>query len=76
MVKVVLGAFYGDEAKFKVIDYLANESDYLANESDYIVRFSGGNNARHSIEMDGKKFVFHLIPSSILNKNVKTILEI
>ncbi len=69
MVKVVLGAFYGDEAKFKVIDYLANESDY-------IVRFSGGNNARHSIEMDGKKFVFHLIPSSILNKNVKTILEI
>ena len=67
MVDVVLGAFYGDEGKGKVIDYLSNECKYA-------VRFSGGNNAGHSIEVDGKKFAFHLIPSGILNKNVKAIL--
>lgn len=67
MVNVVLGAFYGDEGKGKVIDYLSKDCDYA-------VRFSGGNNAGHTIEVDGKKFAFHLIPSGILNKNVKAIL--
>ena len=66
-VNVVLGAFYGDEGKGKVIDYLSKESDYA-------VRFSGGNNAGHTIEVDGKKFAFHLVPSGILNKNIKAIL--
>lgn len=67
MVEVVLGAFYGDEGKGKIIDYLSKNSKYA-------VRFSGGNNAGHTIEVDGKKFAFHLIPSGILNKNVKAIL--
>lgn len=67
MVDVVLGAFYGDEGKGKLIDYLAKDSKYA-------VRFSGGNNAGHTIEVDGKKFAFHLIPSGILNKGVKAIL--
>lgn len=67
MVNVVLGAFYGDEGKGKVIDYLSKESQYA-------VRFSGGNNAGHTIEVEGKKFAFHLIPSGILNRNVKAIL--
>lgn len=67
MVDVVLGAFYGDEGKGKIIDYLSQDTKYA-------VRFSGGNNAGHTIEVDGKKFAFHLIPSSILNKNVKAIL--
>lgn len=67
MVDVVLGAFYGDEGKGKIIDYLSKESDYA-------VRFSGGNNAGHTIEVDGKKFAFHLVPSGILNKNIKAIL--
>ncbi len=66
-VSVVLGAFYGDEGKGKIIDYLSKDAKYA-------VRFSGGNNAGHSIEVDGKKFAFHLIPSGILNKNVKAIL--
>lgn len=66
-VNVVLGAFYGDEGKGKIIDYLSGKSQYA-------VRFSGGNNAGHSIEVDGKKFAFHLIPSGILNKKVKAIL--
>ena len=67
MVNVVLGSFYGDEGKGKIIDYLSTNSQYA-------VRFSGGNNAGHSIEVDGKKFAFHLIPSGILNREVKAIL--
>lgn len=67
MVDVVIGAFYGDEGKGKIIDYLSKDSKYA-------VRFSGGNNAGHTINVDGKKFAFHLIPSGILNKNVKAIL--
>ncbi len=66
-VNVVLGAFYGDEGKGKVIDYLSKDAKYA-------VRFSGGNNAGHTIEVDGKKFAFHLLPSGILNKNIKAIL--
>ena len=66
-VNVVLGAFYGDEGKGKIIDYLSKNAKYA-------VRFSGGNNAGHSIEVDGKKFAFHLLPSGILNKNIKAIL--
>ena len=62
MVDVVLGAFYGDEGKGKLIDYLSKDAKYS-------VRFSGGNNAGHSIEVDGKKFAFHLIPSGISNLN-------
>lgn len=67
MVNVVIGAFYGDEGKGKIIDYLSKEAKYA-------VRFSGGNNAGHTIEVDGKKFAFHLIPSGILNKDLKAIL--
>ena len=66
-VNVVLGAFYGDEGKGKIIDYLSSSAKYA-------VRFSGGNNAGHTIEVDGKKFAFHLIPSGILNKNTIAIL--
>ena len=67
MVDVVLGAFYGDEGKGKIIDYLSKDAKYA-------VRFSGGNNAGHTIEVDGKKFAFHLIPSGVLNKKTKAIL--
>ena len=66
-VNVVLGAFYGDEGKGKIIDYLSKDAKYA-------VRFSGGNNAGHSIEVNGVKFAFHLLPSGILNKNIKAIL--
>lgn len=66
-VNVVLGAFYGDEGKGKIIDYLSKNAKYA-------VRFSGGNNAGHQVEVDGKKFAFHLLPSGILNKNIKAIL--
>lgn len=66
-VDVVLGSFYGDEGKGKIIDYLSQEVDVS-------VRCTGGNNAGHSIEIDGKKFAFHLIPSGILNKNTIAVI--
>ena len=67
MVDVVLGGFYGDEGKGKIIDILSVDADYS-------VRFSGGNNAGHSIEANGEKFAFHTMPSGILNKDCKTII--
>lgn len=66
-VNVVLGTFYGDEGKGKIIDYLSENADAS-------IRCSGGNNAGHTINVDGKKFAFHLIPSGILNKNTKAII--
>lgn len=66
-VNVVLGTFYGDEGKGKIIDYLSEDADAS-------IRCSGGNNAGHTINVDGKKFAFHLIPSGILNKNTKAII--
>ena len=67
MVNVVLGGFYGDEGKGKIIDYLAADADIT-------VRYSGGNNAGHTIIVDGVKFAFHLIPSGILNKGTKAVI--
>ena len=66
-VDVVLGCFYGDEGKGKIIDYLSKNADIT-------VRCTGGNNAGHTIEVDGKKFAFHLIPSGVLNENTKAVI--
>lgn len=65
--QVVLGTFYGDEGKGKIIDYLAKDADIA-------VRCTGGSNAGHSVEVDGKKFAFHLIPSGIFNKGTLAII--
>ena len=59
---VLVGAQWGDEGKGKIIDIL---SDY----ADCVVRYQGGNNAGHTVVVDGKKFVLHLIPSGILHDN-------
>ena len=66
-VDVVLGAFYGDEGKGKIIDYLSKNADIS-------IRCTGGNNAGHTIEVNGKKFAFHLIPSGILNKGTLAVI--
>ena len=66
-VDVVLGTFYGDEGKGKIIDYLGSNADIA-------VRCSGGNNAGHTIEVDGIKFAFHLITSGILNKGTIAVI--
>ncbi|MGL1931243.1 MAG: adenylosuccinate synthase [Desulfotalea sp.] len=56
---VVVGAQWGDEGKGKIVDLLTKYSDY-------IVRFQGGNNAGHTLVVDGRQFIFHIIPSGIL----------
>ena len=58
---VVIGAQWGDEGKGKIVDL------YSAH-ADYIVRYQGGNNAGHTLVVNGKKTVLHLIPSGILHK--------
>ena len=59
-VDAVIGLHYGDEGKGKV-------AAYLSKNADIALRATGGNNAGHTIKKDGKKLVFHLIPSGILN---------
>lgn len=56
---VIVGTQWGDEGKAKVIDYLTERSDI-------IIRFQGGANAGHTVIVDGKKFVFHLVPSGLM----------
>jgi len=59
-VSVVVGAQWGDEGKGKIVDILSEGMDY-------VVRYQGGANAGHTINLQGKKFVLHLIPSGILH---------
>ncbi len=60
---VIVGTQWGDEGKGKIVDLLAEYADV-------VVRFQGGNNAGHTLVIDGKKFICHLIPSGILQKKV------
>jgi len=56
----VVGAQWGDEGKGKVVDLFSTKADF-------IVRYQGGNNAGHTLVVNGKKTVLHLIPSGILH---------
>ena len=58
---VVVGAQWGDEGKGKIVDLLSKDADY-------VVRFQGGNNAGHTVIVDGKKSALHLVPSGILHE--------
>ncbi len=64
---VIVGAQWGDEGKGKIVDIF---TEY----ADLIVRFQGGNNAGHTIVVNGEKTVLHLIPSGILHPNKKCII--
>lgn len=64
---LLLGTQWGDEGKAKVIDCLSADVDI-------VVRYQGGSNAGHTVDVDGEKFVFHLIPSGILYPNILCIL--
>ncbi len=57
--KILIGMQWGDEGKGKI-------TDLLAEEADVVVRFSGGNNAGHTVIAEGQKYELHLIPSGIL----------
>jgi adenylosuccinate synthase len=58
----VIGAQWGDEGKGKIVDLFALDADI-------VVRFQGGNNAGHTLVVDGDKTVLHLIPSGALHRN-------
>ena len=57
---VVIGAQWGDEGKGKIVDLLTEKFDI-------VVRYQGGHNAGHTVMVNGKKYVLHLIPSGILH---------
>ena len=60
---VVIGTQWGDEGKGKIVDWLTDHAQG-------VVRFQGGHNAGHTLVIEGKKTVLHLIPSGILRENV------
>ena len=60
---VILGAQWGDEGKGKIVDLLTENAEV-------VVRFQGGNNAGHTLVVEGEKTILHLIPSGILRKDV------
>jgi len=64
---VIIGTQWGDEGKGKVVDLLTDKAQY-------VVRFQGGHNAGHTLVIDGKKTVLHLIPSGILRDNVTCVI--
>ena len=64
---VVLGAQWGDEGKGKA-------TDLLGSSIDYCVRYQGGNNAGHTIVVDGVKFATHLLPSGILTPGITPVI--
>jgi adenylosuccinate synthase len=58
----IIGAQWGDEGKGKIVDLFTENADI-------IVRFQGGNNAGHTLVVDGKKTILHLVPSGALHPN-------
>lgn len=64
---VVVGAQWGDEGKGKVVDLLGTHVNM-------VVRFQGGNNAGHTVVVNGKKTVLHLLPSGILNHDALCVI--
>ena len=64
---VIVGAQWGDEGKGKIVDVLTEKADIVA-------RYQGGHNAGHTVVINKKRFVLHLIPSGILHKNTVCII--
>ncbi|MBU1192630.1 MAG: adenylosuccinate synthase [Gammaproteobacteria bacterium] len=64
---VVIGTQWGDEGKGKIVDLLTERAAA-------VVRFQGGHNAGHTLVIEGKKTVLHLIPSGILRNNVQCLI--
>lgn len=64
---VVIGAQWGDEGKGKIVDLLTDHAEL-------VVRFQGGHNAGHTLVVNGKKTVLHLIPAGILRDNVRCVI--
>ena len=64
---VLVGAQWGDEGKGKA-------TDLMGSDVDYVVKFNGGNNAGHTVVIDGEKYALHLLPSGILSPNCTPVI--
>jgi adenylosuccinate synthase len=64
---VIVGAQWGDEAKGKIVDFVADRADVVA-------RYSGGNNAGHTVTALGQEFKFHLLPAGVLHPECTAVL--
>ncbi len=66
-ITVILGAQWGDEGKGKLVDILAKDFSVIG-------RATGGANAGHTVVVDGKKYVFHLLPSGMLHESTVCVI--
>ena len=66
-ITILIGAQWGDEGKGRVVDWLASSSDIVA-------RYAGGDNAGHTVALDGEVYKLHLIPSGILHSSVVSVM--
>jgi adenylosuccinate synthase len=66
-VNIIIGAQWGDEGKGKIVDMISKDADFVA-------RYQGGANAGHTIVLNNKQYILHLIPAGILTPNVKCII--
>ena len=66
-ITILIGAQWGDEGKGRVVDWLASSADIVA-------RYAGGDNAGHTVALNGTVYKLHLIPSGILHSNVVSIM--
>ncbi len=64
---VVLGTQWGDEGKGKIVDLLSRDMDA-------VVRFQGGHNAGHTLNIGGDKTVLHLIPAGVMQAGVQCLI--
>lgn len=67
MVNIIIGSQWGDEGKGKIVDLLSADADVVA-------RYQGGANAGHTIVINGKQYILHLIPSGILSPKTLCII--
>jgi adenylosuccinate synthase len=65
--KVLIGTQWGDEGKAKLIDFYSHDVDIVA-------RYQGGPNAGHTVVVNGKKYIFHLLPSGMLHKDTMCVI--
>ena len=66
-ITIIIGAQWGDEGKGRVVDWLASRADVVA-------RYAGGDNAGHTVALDGEVYKLHLLPSGVLHDQVVSVM--
>ncbi|MCY3717480.1 MAG: adenylosuccinate synthase [Chloroflexi bacterium] len=66
-ISIIIGAQWGDEGKGRVVDWLASAADVVA-------RYAGGDNAGHTVALDGEVYKLHLLPSGVLHEQVVSVM--